>query len=69
MNRDDIKKVLIDEEEIKEICKRLGKQISEDYKDKNLLLVSVLKGAVVFHNMSSNSVIFMIYPKLFSFPK
>ena len=48
MNRDDIKKVLIDEEEIKEICKRLGKQISEDYKDKNLLLVSVLKGAVVF---------------------
>ena len=44
----DIAKVLVSEEEIKEICARLGKQISEDYKDKKLLLVSVLKGAVVF---------------------
>ena len=43
-----IEKVLVSEEEIKEICKRLGKQISEDYKDKKLFLVSVLKGAVVF---------------------
>lgn len=43
-----IEKVLVTEEEIKEICKRLGKQISEDYKDKKLFLVSVLKGAVVF---------------------
>jgi len=44
----DVEKILISEEEIKEICKRLGKQISEDYKGKKLLLVSVLKGAVVF---------------------
>ena len=44
----DVEKVLISEEEIKEICKRLGEQISRDYKGKNLLLVSVLKGAVVF---------------------
>ncbi len=43
-----IEKVLVTEEEIKEICKRLGKQISEDYKGKKLFLVSVLKGAVVF---------------------
>lgn len=41
-------KVLIREEEIKEICARLGKQISEDYQGKKLLLVSVLKGAIVF---------------------
>ena len=41
-------KVLISEEEIKEICEKLGKQISEDYKGKKLLLVSVLKGAIVF---------------------
>ena len=41
-------KVLIPEEEIKEICARLGKQISEDYQGKKLLLVSVLKGAIVF---------------------
>lgn len=44
----DIASVLVSEEEIKEICKRLGEQISEDYKGKKLLLVSVLKGAVVF---------------------
>ena len=44
----DIEKVLITEEEIKEINKRLGKQISEDYRGKNLLLVSVLKGSIVF---------------------
>ena len=45
---DDVKKVLVTEEEIKEICKRLGREISRDYEGKKLLLVSVLKGAVVF---------------------
>ncbi|MBR7131992.1 MAG: hypoxanthine phosphoribosyltransferase [Clostridia bacterium] len=44
----EIAEILISEEELKEICARLGKQISEDYKDKKLFLVSVLKGAVVF---------------------
>ena len=44
----DVAKVLVSEEEIKEICKRLGEQISKDYEGKNVLLVSVLKGAVVF---------------------
>ena len=44
----DVEKILISEEEIKEICKRLGEEISRDYKGKKLLLVSVLKGAVVF---------------------
>lgn len=44
----DIEKVLYSEEELKAICKRLGEQISDDYKDKNLLLVSVLKGSIVF---------------------
>lgn len=44
----DIEKVLYTEEELSEICARLGKQISEDYKGKNLLLVSVLKGSIVF---------------------
>lgn len=43
-----IERVLVSEEEIKEICARLGKQISKDYEGKKLLLVSVLKGAVVF---------------------
>lgn len=44
----DIDRVLLSEEQLKEIVKRLGKEISEDYKDKNLVLVSVLKGSVVF---------------------
>ena len=43
-----IEKVLVSEEEAKEICARLGAQISKDYAGKKLLLVSVLKGAVVF---------------------
>lgn len=44
----DIEKVLISEEELKNIVERLGSQITEDYKDKNLVLVSVLKGSVIF---------------------
>ena len=44
----DIEKVLVSEEELKEIAKRIGKQITEDYKDKNLLVVSVLKGSIMF---------------------
>lgn len=44
----DIEKVLISQEEIKKIVSDLGARISEDYKDKNLLMVSVLKGSVVF---------------------
>jgi len=47
MNKD-IEKVLFSEKEIEEIVGRLGAQISEDYKDKNLLLVGILKGSVVF---------------------
>lgn len=46
--KNDILKVLIDEETIKVKVEELGKRISEDYKDKNLLMVSVLKGSVVF---------------------
>jgi hypoxanthine phosphoribosyltransferase len=46
-NSNEISKVLHSEEEIKEIVKRLGSEITEDYKDKNLLVVSVLKGSVM----------------------
>ena len=48
MKKDDILEVLIPEEKLKQICKDLGSQISRDYEGKNLLLVSILKGAVVF---------------------
>ena len=46
--KNDILKDLISEEEIAAKVKELGAQISKDYKDKNLLMVSVLKGSVVF---------------------
>ncbi len=36
------------EKQIEEIVARIGGEISRDYQDKNLLLVSVLKGSVVF---------------------
>ncbi len=45
---DDIAEVLFDKKQIEDIVKRLGRQITEDYKDKNLLLIGVLKGSVVF---------------------
>ena len=44
----DIESVLLSEEDIKAIVKDLGKKITEDYKGKNLFLITVLKGAVVF---------------------
>ena len=40
--------VLISTEELKRTVERLGEQITRDYEGKNLLVVSVLKGAVVF---------------------
>ncbi|MBM7453133.1 hypoxanthine phosphoribosyltransferase/bifunctional protein TilS/HprT [Acholeplasma morum] len=45
----DIERILVTEQEIKDICKRLGKQITEDYKhvDKPILL-GLLKGCVPF---------------------
>ena len=44
----DVKEILFDEEKIAEIVRNMGRQISEDYKGKNLLLVSVLKGSLLF---------------------
>ena len=45
---DDILKVLYSEEELKAKCAEMGAQITRDYAGKNLLLVTVLKGAVVY---------------------
>ncbi len=45
---DDIEETLFTEEQIATIVREMGKKISEDYEGKNLLLVSVLKGSLVF---------------------
>lgn len=45
---EDIQEVLFTERQIAVMVERIGKEISRDYKGKNLLLVSVLKGSVVF---------------------
>ena len=46
--KDDVLKVLLSEEEIKNKVQELGRVITEEYRGKNLLLVTVLKGAVVY---------------------
>ena len=45
----DIEKVLITEEEIQAKVKELGEILTEEYKDKNPIVVGVLKGVVVFY--------------------
>ena len=45
---DDIERVLISQHEINDKITTLAKQISEDYRGQDLLLVGVLKGAFVF---------------------
>lgn len=44
----DIKKVLVSEEQLEEMVTKMGTQISKDYEGKNLLVISVLKGAAIF---------------------
>ncbi len=43
-----IKRVIISEEELKTAIARTGEILSMEYKDKPLLLVSILKGAFIF---------------------
>lgn len=43
-----VSKILINRKDIDERVKALGKQISEDYKGKEILLVCVLRGAFIF---------------------
>lgn len=43
-----IKDTLIKREEIANMCQRLGEQISQDYADREVILIGVLKGAYVF---------------------
>lgn len=44
----DIEQVLFTEEDIAAMVKRMGAEISRDYQGKDLVLIAVLRGAVVF---------------------
>lgn len=46
---EDVERVLVSEDELKDTVKRLARQIDEDYKDEEkVVLVGVLKGSVMF---------------------
>ena len=44
----DIKKIILTEEEIQEMVSEVANRINEDYKGKELLVVGILKGSVIF---------------------
>ena len=44
----DIEEILLDEQDIKDIVKKVGAEITRDYADKNPLVIADLRGAVVF---------------------
>lgn len=48
VQENDIGKVLVSEEELDKIVSRLAENISRDYAEKNLLLLCILKGSIVF---------------------
>lgn len=44
----DVARILISETELHETVSRLAREIDRDYQDKNLLLLCILKGSIVF---------------------
>lgn len=50
MNNNDIKSILVSEEELEQITTNLAKQITNDYKNSNkkLVILTILKGSFVF---------------------
>jgi len=46
--RDDIDHILVTSEEIQEATARMGDRLSQDYAGKELVLIGVLKGAIMF---------------------
>ncbi|WP_411842991.1 hypoxanthine phosphoribosyltransferase [Salinicoccus sp. HZC-1] len=46
--KNDISEVVLSEEEIQAIAKRLGERITEDYEGKTPILVGLLKGSIMF---------------------
>jgi hypoxanthine phosphoribosyltransferase len=52
----DIQSILVSEQEIQDICKTMGRQITEDYRNQNPLLIGLLKGCVPFMADLSRSI-------------
>lgn len=46
--KNDIKEVVLSEEDIQNIARRLGEQITEDYEGKTPVLIALLKGSIMF---------------------
>ncbi len=46
--KNDIDRILVSEEQLREMNKQIGEQISKDYQGRELLLVGILKGSAVF---------------------
>lgn len=46
--KNDIEKILLTEQELDQICDRIGTQITEDYAGKEILVVGILKGSSLF---------------------
>ena len=51
----DLKNVLLSEEDIQNICKEMGAIITEDYKDRPLVCVGILKGSVSSYHGGTES--------------
>ena len=58
--KEDIKKVLFSEEQIRQRVQELGKQISEDYAGKKVVMIALLKGAAWFATDLSEAIDFPI---------
>lgn len=52
----DIERILLTEEEIAKRVRELGREITADYKDKNPVLIGILKGAIVFYSDLSRAI-------------
>lgn len=46
--QNDVERILMTEEEIKEVNSKIGAQITKDYQGKELLVVGILKGSSIF---------------------
>ena len=44
----DVERILVSEEELRQINVRLGRQITKDFQGKDLLVLGILKGCVFF---------------------